>query len=58
MHSKVDENGISIIVPSIGRESLEKLLVSIHLDKTLNKHEIVIVSNAKISADLKIKYGV
>jgi glycosyltransferase involved in cell wall biosynthesis len=57
MHSKVDENGISIIVPSIGRETLEKLLVSIHLDKTLNKHEIVIVSNAKISADLKIKYS-
>ena len=57
MHSKVDDNGMSIIVPSIGRESLEKLLVSIHLDKTLNRHEIVIVSSVKISADLKIKYN-
>jgi glycosyltransferase involved in cell wall biosynthesis len=57
MYSKVDEDGISIIVPSIGRESLEKLLVSIHFDETLNKHEIVIVSSTEISTQLKMKYN-
>ena len=41
-------SSISIIIPSIGRPSLSKLLKAIHLDKSLKKHEIIIVINSQI----------
>jgi glycosyltransferase involved in cell wall biosynthesis len=48
--------GITVVIPSIGRLSLKDLLFSIHLDKSLHQHEIIIVVNSKLIKDLKIKY--
>jgi glycosyltransferase involved in cell wall biosynthesis len=38
--------GISIIIPTIGRDSINDLLKSIHSDTTLNNHEIIIVGSS------------
>jgi glycosyltransferase involved in cell wall biosynthesis len=50
-------NGISIVIPTIGRDSLTKLLASIHLDDTLKLHEILIVANSEICENLKQSYN-
>ena len=49
-------SSISIIIPSIGRPSLSKLLKAIHLDKSLKKHEIIIVINSQILKEVVDKY--
>jgi len=57
MTEKLPESGsISIIVPSLGRPSLSYLLKSIHLDKSLKKHEIIIVLNSQILKKVVHKY--
>lgn len=56
MKSGSIRKGITIVIPSIGRLNLKNLLLSIHLDKSLQQHEIVIVVNSKLIKDLKIKY--
>jgi glycosyltransferase involved in cell wall biosynthesis len=49
-------SSISIIIPSIGRPSLSSLLKAIHLDKSLKKHEIIIVINSQILKQVVDKY--
>lgn len=48
--------GITIIIPSIGRESLKPLLHSIHQDSSLVHHEILIIVNSRLIKDLNTKY--
>lgn len=48
--------GITVVIPSVGRLSLQDLLLSIHLDKSLRQHETIIVVNSKLIKELKIKY--
>lgn len=56
--SKVDQS-LTIVIPTTGNENMSKLIRSIHLDSTLNNHEIIVVGNTdslnKIS-NLKSKY--
>ena len=40
------DRGISIIIPTIGRESINNLLKSIHSDTTLNNHELIIIGSS------------
>jgi glycosyltransferase involved in cell wall biosynthesis len=54
--TKEISKGISIVIPTIGRESLTNVLTSIHLDKTLSQHEILIVAKSKICESFKQKY--
>ena len=56
MSTKKLSEGISIVIPTIGRDSLTNVLTSIHLDETLNQHEVLIVANSKICKDLKQNY--
>ena len=48
--------GITIIIPSIGRESLKPLLRSIHQDSSLIHHEILIIVNSRLIEDLITQY--
>jgi len=56
MTNKELKDGISIVIPTIGRESLADVLASIHLDNTLNQHEVVIVASSKICKKIKQGY--
>jgi glycosyltransferase involved in cell wall biosynthesis len=56
VNTKKLSNGISIVIPTIGRDSLTNVLNSIHLDDTLNQHEVLIVANSKICKKIKQKY--
>jgi glycosyltransferase involved in cell wall biosynthesis len=56
MTHRIFQKGISIVIPSIGRPSLEKLLESIHSDVSLNKHEILIVVHSKLIPELNNQY--
>ncbi len=56
MNTTEQRNGISIVIPTIGRDSLTKLLTSIHLDDTLKMHEILIVANSEVCENLKQNY--
>jgi len=40
------DRGISIIIPTIGRESIKNLIKSIHSDSTLKKHELIIIGSS------------
>lgn len=57
MSTKKLSKGISIVIPTIGRDSLTNVLTSIHLDETLIQHEIVIVANSKICQKIKQSYS-
>jgi glycosyltransferase involved in cell wall biosynthesis len=56
MSTKELRKGISIVIPTIGRDSLANVLTSIHLDETLIQHEVVIVANSKICKKIKQSY--
>jgi glycosyltransferase involved in cell wall biosynthesis len=56
MSAKELSKGISIVIPTIGRDSLTKVLTSIHLDETLLQHEVVIVADSKICKKIKQNY--
>ena len=56
MSTKELSKGISIVIPTIGRDSLTNVLTSIHLDETLIQHEVVIVANSKICKKIKQSY--
>ena len=56
MNSKELSKGISIVIPTIGRESIANVLNSIHLDDTLNQHEVLIVATSKICESIKQNY--
>ena len=56
MTHKSLQKGISIVIPSIGRPSLKKLLQSIHSDVSLNKHEILIIVHSKLIPELSNQY--
>ena len=53
MNTKELSKGISIVIPTIGRESIANVLNSIHLDDTLNQHEVLIVATSKICESFK-----
>jgi len=57
MTTKELSKGISIVIPTIGRDSITNVLNSIHLDETLIQHEIVIVANSKICKKIKQSYS-
>jgi glycosyltransferase involved in cell wall biosynthesis len=40
------DRGISIVIPTIGRDSINNLLKSIHSDTTLKNHEVIIVGSS------------
>jgi glycosyltransferase involved in cell wall biosynthesis len=48
--------GITIIIPSIGRESLKPLLHSIHLDSSLIHHEILVIVNSRLIDSLSTQH--
>ena len=56
MSTKELSKGISIVIPTIGRDSLTNVLTSIHLDDTLNQHEVVIVASTEICKKIKKSY--
>ena len=56
MNTKELSKGISIVIPTIGRESIANVLNSIHLDDTLNQHEVLIVATSKICESFKQNY--
>ena len=56
MSTKELSKGISIVIPTIGRDSLTNVLTSIHLDDTLIQHEVVIVASTEICKKIKQNY--
>ena len=42
------KQGMSIVIPTLGKSDLHKLLESIHEDSSLSNHEIIIVSSSEV----------